>query len=130
MAWDVFEHAIAAATRARACKENDAAMNLAVALAPAAVVFRNRRAAAHCVLCASWMLFWRRARARSRFFAVRRLSADVSRLLLASAAPAGPRRRRQENSYKGQPRLGAKHSGRFPTSAAARGASLSLVWEC
>ena len=34
------------------------------------------------------------------------------------------------NGRKGQPRLGAKHSGRFPTSAAARGASLSLVREC
>ena len=40
--------------------------------------------------------FLARARARSRFFAARRLSVDVSRLLLASAAPAGPRRRRQD----------------------------------
>ena len=45
------------------------------------------------------------------------------RLLLLRGLVGGAR------THKGQPRLGAKHSGWFPTSAAARGASLSLVWE-
>ena len=40
---------------ARACKENDAVAYLAVALAPAAVVGLDGRAAPHYV-CASWML--------------------------------------------------------------------------
>ena len=66
----------------------------------------------------------RRARARSRFFAVRRLSADVSRLLLASAAPAGPRYGRRQDAQGAAQPVGAKHSGRFPTSAAA-----TLCWE-
>ena len=40
---------------ARACEENDAVAYLAVALAPAAVVGLDGRAAPHYV-CASWML--------------------------------------------------------------------------
>ena len=79
---------VAAARRARErASSKDAGAYLAVALAPAAVVFRNRRAAAH--VCATWMLLAARAVAVAVFAAARRLSVDVSRLLLASAAPAG-----------------------------------------
>ena len=73
--------------------------------------------------CATWMLFWRRARARSRFFAVRRLSADVSRLLLASAAPAGPRYGRQDTLF-GELQGAAQAGRRFPTSLTA-----TVCWE-
>ena len=111
----------AAARRARGrASSKDAVAYLAVALAPAAVVFRNRCAAAH--VCATWMLFGS-ARARGRGFSLRDGCPLMSaacyspRLLLRASLRGGAR------THKGQPRLGAKHSGWFPTSAAA-----TLCW--
>ena len=50
-------------------------------------------------------------RARGRgFFAVRRLSGAISRLLLASAAPAGPRRRCQLVCPEGAAQAGGKNT--------------------
>ena len=102
----------AAARRARGrASSKDAVAYLAVALAPAAVVFRNRCAAAH--VCATWMLFGS-ARARGRGFSQRDGCPLMSaacyspRLLLRGLVVGGAR------THKGQPRLGAKHSGDFP----------------
>ncbi len=67
--------------------------------------------------------FWQRARSRSRFSQQRDGCPLMSaacyspRLLLRASLRGGAR------THKGQPRLGAKHSGWFPTSAAA-----TLCW--
>ena len=106
-----------AATRARACEENDAVAYLAVALAPAAVVGLDGRAAAH-VFMPPGCCDGQRARGRG-FSQCDGCPLDVSRLLLASAAPAGPRRRRQDKWTEGAAKAGAKTLDRFPTSAAA-----------
>ena len=112
----------AAARRARGrASSKDAVAYLAVALAPAAVVFRNRGAAAH--VCATWMLFGS-ARARGRGFSLRdgcplMSAACYSPRLLLRGLVTG---RRQD--AQGAAQAGAKHSGLFPTSAAA-----TLSWE-
>ena len=97
---------------ARACKENDAVAYLAVALAPAAVVGLHRSSAAHGF--ATWMRFWQRARARSRFFAARRLSSAVSRPQRASPASAGGFSVAPGQELQGAAQAGGKHSGGFP----------------
>ena len=112
---------------ARACKENDAVAYLAVALAPAAVVGLDGGAAAHVCLCHLDAIL---ASAPVSRFSLRggcQLIVDVRRG--ASSSPAGPRRMHNGPCAEGAAQAGAKHSGRFPASAAARGASLPLVWE-
>ena len=123
--WHIAARARAKKTaRARArVRRNDAVAYLAVALAPAAVVFLDGRAAAHCFVPPGCCFGG--ARARSRFFAARRLSVDVSRLLLASAAPAGPRRGRQD--AQGAAQAGAKHSGDFPPARPRQASFASCV---
>ena len=71
---------------------------------------RTRRSPCLCHLDA----FWQRARARSRFFTARRLSVDVSRLLLASAAPAGPRYGAAPGRTRGSPGRGQNTQDDFP----------------
>jgi len=95
---------------ARACKENDVAAYLAVALAPAAVVGLDGRAAAH-VFSPPGCCDGQRAVARSRFFAACRLSAGcqppATRLGWSCGALVGGARK---SSYKGQPRLGGQNT--------------------
>ena len=106
--------------RARASSK-DAATYLAVALAAAAVVGLDGRAAAHCHLDAFLAV---RARAVADFAACR-LSAGISPSAAALVCSCGASLSASwRDEHKGQPRLGAKHSGRFPTSAAA-----TVSWE-
>ena len=140
------EHAIAAARggtrvgRGRACglwvgprrrargraSSKDAVAYLAVALAPAAVVGLDGCTTAHCHLDAVLAACARAVPGLRCATAVRCYQTPAPGLACSCGALVGGAR---TNGRKGQPRLGAKHSGRFPTSAAARGASLSLVWE-